>query len=479
MRAGLRNGTHDAIVVGSGPNGLSAAVALAQAKRSVLVLEAAGTIGGGIRSCELTLPGFVHDIAATIYPLAAASPFFRQLDLTRYGFELVHPLAPLAHPLDDGTAALLERSIEATGETLGVDADAYRRLMGPLVADWENLTDHLLARRVVPRNPAALCRFVWRSLRSAKGFAEGVFQTDRARALFGGIAAHSALPLEQSPTAGFALFLGAIGHAVGWPMAKGGSQNLANALASCFRSLGGEIATNTPIDSLEGLPSSAAVLFDLSPHQLVQIVGQRLPGGYRRGLERYRYGPGVFKMDWALDGPVPWTAHECLRAGTVHIGGTLDEIAAAERAVWDGQHPEKPFVILAQQTLFDTTRAPQGKHTAWAYCHVPEGSTFDMSERIEGQIERFAPGFRDRILARSVMAPARLREINANWAGGVATGGVHDLRQLLARPVFRRVSYAMPGKRFFICSASTPPGGGVHGMCGYLAARAALRVRAR
>ena len=422
-----------------------------------------------------TLPGFVHDICSAIHPLAVGSPFLSTLPLSEHGLEWIHPLAPLAHPFDDGTAALLERSVEATCETIGDDASAYRKLMAPLVADWDKLAVELLGPLRPPRHPLALARFGLRAIRSARGLAEAVFRGERARALFAGTAAHSILPLERSLTAGVSLVLGISGHAVGWPMPRGGSQRISDALASYLRSLGGEIVTLTPVESVDELKPSRVILLDLTPRQLLRIADHRLPTRYRRKLQRYRYGPGVFKVDWALEGPIPWKATECARAGTVHLGGTIEEIAAAEGAVWKGQHPERPFVLLAQQSLFDPTRAPEGKHTAWAYCHVPNGSTFDMTDRIERQIERFAPGFRDLILGRSTMSPEGLEEYNANYVGGDIIGGVQDLRQHFARPTLSLSPYVTPARGLYICSSSTPPGGGVHGMCGYFAARAALR----
>ncbi|MCC7354550.1 MAG: NAD(P)/FAD-dependent oxidoreductase [Anaerolineae bacterium] len=467
--------TADAVVVGSGPNGLAAAITLALGGCSVIVLEAKETIGGGSRSAELTLPGFIHDVCSTAHPLAVASPFFRTLPLAEHGLEWVQPPAPLAHPFDDGTASVLERSIEATGETLGPDAQAYRRLLEPLVAGWDDLAADLLGPLRVPRHPFLLARFGLHAIRPARGLAQSLFTGERARAFFGGMSGHSMMPLEQPLTAAFGLVLGASGHAVGWPVARGGSQKIADALASYLRSLGGEIVTAKPVETMKDLPPARAILFDVTPRQLLRIAGDRLPAGYRRKLAGYRYGPGVFKIDWALDGPIPWRAAACARAGTLHLGGTLAEIAASERAVWRGEHAERPYILLVQQSLFDPTRAPQGKHTAWAYCHVPHGSTCDMTGRIEAQVERFAPGFRDLILARSVRSAADMEQYNPNYVGGDINGGLQDFRQHFTRPMLRLVPYSTPVKGLYICSSSTPPGGGVHGMCGYFAARAALR----
>ncbi len=445
----------------------------------MLVVEAEQSIGGGCRSDELTLPGFVHDRCSAIHPLAVASPFFRSVPLAEHGLELIHPPAPLAHPLDDGTAVMLERSVDATAAHLGPDGAAWRGLMAPFVRDAEAIIDGTLAPLRVPRHPLALGRFGLSAVRSAAGLANGTFTGDRARGLFAGMAAHSMLRLDQSPSAAFGLVLGLLGHSAGWPLARGGSQAIADALASHLRSLGGQIATDRRVQSLDEFPPDALVMLDVTPRQVLQIAGHRLPAGYRRRLAGYRYGPGVFKLDLALDGPIPWTAPQCARAATVHLGGTMAEIAAAEATVAAGGHPDRPYVLVAQQSLFDPSRASDGKHTVWAYCHVPNGSPVDMTDRIESQIERFAPGFRDLIIARSAMGPGEIERHNTNYVGGDINGGIQDLRQLFTRPVARLVPYSTPLENVYICSSSTPPGGGVHGMCGYYAAKAALRAASR
>lgn len=467
--------TYDAVVVGAGPNGLATAITLARAGCSVAVFEGEATVGGGARTAELTLPGFRHDICSAIHPLGVASPFFRSLPLEDYGLAWIFPPAALAHPLDDGSAALLVQSIEATAEHLEADAKAYLKLMKPLVSDWQRLEKDVLGPIRFPKHPWCLARFGWYGLPPATHIAGRLFVGERARGLFAGLAAHAIMPLEKWTTAAFGLILGILGHVVGWPMPRGGSQSIAEALASYLRSLGGEIFTGQPVQALDALPSARAVLCDVTPRQLLRLAGSRLPRSYRARLERYRYGPGVFKIDWALAAPIPFRNPECGGAGTVHLGGTLAEIAAGERAIWNGEHPERPFVLLAQQSRFDTTRAPEGKHTAWAYCHVPNGSTVDMTETIERQVERFAPGFRDDILARHTMTTAELERYNPNYIGGDINGGVQDLLQQFARPVLRWVPYATPVEGLYLCSSATPPGGGVHGMCGYHAARAALR----
>jgi phytoene dehydrogenase-like protein len=466
---------YDAVVVGAGPNGLAAAICLARAQRSVLLVEARPTIGGGCRSAELTRPGFVHDVCSAIHPMGVLSPFLRTLPLTDFGLQWVHPPAPLAHPLDDGPAAVLERSIDATCATLGSDGEAYQRLMAPLVNDADSLVPDFLGPLRLPGKPLSLARFGFSAVRSATGLANSLFRVPAARALFAGCAAHSCLRLEQPISAAIGLVLMLAGHVAGWPLARGGSQAIADALARYFESLGGEIETDRRIDAFSELPSAAAVLFDVTPKQLARICKDELPAGYRRRLDRYRYGPGVFKLDLALDGPIPWKDPSCARAATVHLGGTLEEIAAVEAAVIEGRHPERPYVLVAQQSLFDASRAPPGQHTAWAYCHVPSGSTVDMTDRIEAQLQRFAPGFRDRIAARSRMSTADFEAYNSNYVGGDIAGGVTDLGQLFARPVARAVPYQTPTRGIYICSSSTPPGAGVHGMCGYFAAKAALR----
>ena len=465
----------DAIVVGSGPNGLAAAIELARAGLSVTLLEGADTIGGGARSAELTLPGFVHDVCSAIYPLGIGSPFFSTLPLTDHGLEWIHPPAPLAHPLDDGTAVMLERSPQETGMHLGEDSVAYRELMGPLVEEWPKLAGEILAPPHIPGHPLLLARFARHGVRSAQALAEGRFTGRRARALLAGLAAHSFLPLDQPPSAAVGLVLGLLGHAVGWPVSRGGAARLSGALAAYFESLGGRIETSAPVRSLDELPQARPILLDVTPRQLIQIAGDRLGSRYRKQLQSYRYGPGVFKVDWALSGPIPWRSADCARAGTVHLGGALEEIALGEKEVWRGRHPEKPFVLLAQQSLFDSSRAPDGKHTGWAYCHVPNGSTVDMTEAIEGQVERFAPGFRELILARSTRTAAEYQRYNPNFIGGDINGGVQDLAQILGRPVLKSDPYATDLEGVYLCSSSTPPGGGVHGMCGYHAARSALR----
>lgn len=469
---------HDAIIVGSGPNGLAAAITLAQAGLSVLLLEAKETVGGGTRSAELTLPGFTHDICSAIHPLGMASPFFASLPLAQYGLRWIQPDLPLAHPLDDGTAAVLARGVAETAVSFPITADqaAYQKLFTPFVTNWDKVLHEFLGPLRPPRYPFAMAQFGLQAIRSATGLAQRAFSGDHARALFAGLAAHAIMPLEHPTTAAFGLMLGMLGHAVGWPLPQGGSHQISQAMAAYFVALGGEIRTSHPVQSLAELPPAKAVLLDVTPRQLLQLAGDQLPLRYRQRLERYRYGPGVFKVDWALDGPIPWTAAACRRAGTVHVGGTLPEVAASERGMWTGGKGvvERPFVLVTQQSLFDPSRAPAGKQTGWAYCHVPHGSTADRTEAIEQQIERFAPGFRETVLARSARNTQAIHAYNPNYIGGDINGGVQDIRQLWSRPLLRWPPYSTPIPGVFLCSASTPPGGGVHGMCGFHAARSAL-----
>jgi phytoene dehydrogenase-like protein len=464
---------YDAIIVGSGPNGLAAAITLARAGCSVVVFEAAETAGGGTRSAALTLRGFTHDVCSAVHPLALASPFFAALPLADHGLSWAQPPAPLAHPLDGGQVIMVERSVQQTADGLGHDGRAYRALMEPLVANWNDLSKSLLGPLRFPSHPLKLARFGLHAFRSARGLARSLFEHAPARALFAGMAAHSVLPLESPASAAFGLVLGITAHAVGWPVPRGGSQKIADSLVACLRSAGGEVVTNLQVTALDQLPASRVVLCDLTPRQLLRLAGSQLTPGYRSRLSRYRYGPGVFKLDWALSGPIRWQAAECRRAATLHLGGTLEEIAASERAPWEGRSAERPFVLVVQPSLFDTTRAPEGKHTAWAYCHVANGSKEDMTARIEAQVERFAPGFKELVLARSVLSPAALERHNPNLVGGDISGGANNLAQLFTRPTFRLYRTSSP--ELYLCSASTPPGGGVHGMCGYFAAQAALK----
>jgi phytoene dehydrogenase-like protein len=465
---------YDAVVVGSGPNGLSAAITLQQAGLSVLLLEAKKEIGGGLRSASLTLPGYTHDVCSAIHPLAAGSPFFQTLPLASHGLEYIYPTLSAAHPFDDGTAAVLGKSVKETAASLGLDSGAYLQLIQPIVDDWPGLAADVLGPLHFPKHPIALAQFGLKALTSAT-FLGKRFQTQEARGLWAGMAAHSIQPLAHLTTSAIGLVLMAVGHIQGWPIPRGGSQSIANALASYFRFLGGKIETGFEVQSLDQLPAAKAVLFDVTPRQLLKIAGHQFSSLYQWQLERYRYGMGVFKVDWALDGPIPFTAPECHQAGTIHLGNTLEEITANEQATWKGKHPEQPFVLLAQQSLFDASRAPKGKHTAWAYCHVPNGSKVDRTEAIEKQVERFAPGFRERILARSTMNTAQLEAYNSNYIGGDINGGVIDIGQLFTRPALRSSPYRTSAKGLYLCSSSTPPGGGVHGMCGFHAAKRALQ----
>jgi phytoene dehydrogenase-like protein len=466
---------YDVIVIGAGPNGLSAAIEVARAGLAVCVLEANERIGGGVRTEEFTLPGFLHDVCSAIHPMAILSPFFQKLHLKQWGLQWIFSPAALAHPLPDGSAAILYNDINRTVESLGNDADKWRKLFTPFTHTPFSFFSEILRPIRIPRKPFLMARFGQLALRSCVDIIESNFSHQHARALFAGCAGHSSLALQARGSAAFGLALAIAGHAVGWPLPAGGSQKIADALAACLQSSGGEITTGHKVNSLRDLPQARCYIFDVTPRQLLNIAGDGFPSHYRDKLSKFQYGPGVFKMDWALSAPIPWKNPDCSQAATVHVGGTMEEVAQAEAEVWANKHPEKPFVLLAQQSLFDTTRAPAGKHTAWGYCRVPNGSNVDMAEIIERQIERFAPGFRDVILGRHTMSTMQLEAHNANLIGGDIAGGANNLGQFLARPTLRWNPYATPNSKIFICSSSTPPGGGVHGMSGYLAARAALR----
>jgi phytoene dehydrogenase-like protein len=465
---------YDAVVVGSGPNGLAAAITLQQTGLSVLLLENKKEIGGGLSTQQLTLPGFLHDTCSAIHPLAAGSPFFKAIPLSEHGLHFVDPTIAVAHPFDDGSSAVLTRSINETAHLLGNDEKAYLDLMQVIVEDWPRIDKDLLGPLHIPKEPLATARFGIKAISSALRLSKR-FSTKQGKGLWAGMAAHSIQPLSNYATSAIGLVLMAAGHLQGWPIPIGGSQSIAKALASYFVSLGGTIETGVFVKSLKQLPSADAILFDITPRQLLEIAGHSFSSFYRWQLKRYRYGMGVFKVDWALDDQIPFSSQECRSAGTVHLGNTLEEIAESEQAASNGQHPDKPFVLLAQQSLFDTTRAPNGKHTAWAYCHVPNGSTADMTEAIEKQVERFAPGFKDRIIGRHTMNTRQLQDYNPNYIGGDINGGIIDLGQLFTRPALRYSPYRTSTKGIYICSSSTPPGGGVHGMCGYHSAKQALK----
>lgn len=467
---------YDAVIIGSGPNGLAAAIELAQNGCSVKVFEAEDTIGGGTRTRELTLPGFKHDVCSAIHPMAAASPFLRSLPLEEHGLEWIHPPYPLAHPLDDGPAAILYRSLDDTVLELGEDGDAYRKLFEPFVHNWEKLAPQLLAPlSLLPATPVLMARFGIKALQSAERLVQSGFSTKRAKALFGGLAAHSILPLDFSTTSAIGLVLGTVGHHIGWPFPRGGSHAITKAMASYFKSLGGEIETGMSVTSPDQLPESKTIFFNTTPAQILSIAGNRLSKSYEEKLKKFRYGAGVFKIDLALDGPIPWSDAECAKAGTVHVCGTFEEIQASEACLKKDTHPEKPYVLVAQQSLFDDSRAPEGKHTCWAYCHVPNGSDKDMTEPILNQIERFAPGFRDLIIGQHTMNTQAMESYNANYIGGDINGGRQDITQLFTRPAGLFHPYHIPDTNMYISSSSTPPGGGVHGMCGYHAAQSALK----
>jgi phytoene dehydrogenase-like protein len=466
---------YDVVVVGAGPNGLSAAIEVARAGLAVRVFEANKKIGGGVRTEELTLPGFLHDVCSAIHPMAILSPFFQKLHLKQWGLQWIFSTAAVAHPLPDGSAAILYKDINRTLVNLGKDADNWRKLFTPFTRSPFSFFSEILRPIRIPRRPFLMARFGRLALRSCVDLVQRNFSDPHAQALFAGCAGHSSLALHARGSAAFGLALAIAGHAVGWPLPVGGSQKIAEALAACLQTSGGEIETGHKVNSLRDLPEARCYIFVVTPRQLLQIAEEGLPSHYRDQLSRFQYGPGVFKMDWALRAPIPWKNQDCLQAATVHIGGTMEQIARAEADVLENKHPENPFVIVAQQSLFDATRAPAGKHTAWGYCHVPNGSNVDMAERIERQIERFAPGFRDVILSRHTMSTVQMETHNANLVGGDIAGGANNLTQFLARPALRWNPYATPNSKIFICSSSTPPGGGVHGMSGYLAARTALR----
>jgi phytoene dehydrogenase-like protein len=471
----LSSGDYDVVVVGSGPNGLSAAIALQKAGLRILLIESASGVGGNMRSAELTLPGFIHDIGAAIHPMAAGSPFFESLPLTEFGLEYIFPEYAAAHPFDDGTATVFESSVHKTASGLGIDGDSYIKLFSRLVDEWPMIDSDVLGPLRIPQHPMAMIHFGMKAFLSAETLAQKYFKGKNAKGLFAGMAAHGILPFSKITSAAAGLVLMIQGHRKGWPLIKGGTQQLANALSSYFTSIGGQIQTDCRIEKLKDLPDARAVMLDLSPEQVLRIAGYSFSSFYANQLRKYRYGMGVYKIDWALDAPIPFTAPSCRMAGTIHLGNTYAEIASNEQLTADGQHPEKPFVLLAQQSLFDPTRAPAGKHTAWAYCHVPNGSEHKMQTQIEKQVERFAPGFRDRILASHTMDTKELEEFNANNVGGTINGGEQDIRQLFTRPALRLSPYRTPVKGIYLCSASTPPGGGVHGMCGFQAAKRVLK----
>lgn len=471
-----KNEHYDSVIIGSGPNGLSAGIALAQKGLSVLIVEGADTVGGGMRTDELTLPGFHHDICSAVHPMAYSSPYLKELPLDKHGLEWIVPEASVAHPLDDEEAVLFSKSIDETAQNLGVDSKKYKKLMAPFAERAADLLADSLKPLGFPKNPGIFLRFGLQAFQPASFYAAHTFKGARAKALFAGCAAHSVLPFDKLFSTAIGLMLITAGQIENWPIAKGGSRNIATALTSYFKNLGGEIRVSTKIDDFRELPKAKTYIFDTDPRQLANIAGEQLPSSYKNKLYNYRYGPGVFKIDYALDGPIPWKDPRCLKASTVHVGGSINEIKASEKAVWQGKHSRKPFVLVSQQSLFDESRAPSGKYTGWAYCHVPHGSKMDMSDSIEDQIEHFAPGFRDIILAKRSMNTDDLYAYNPNYLGGAITGGASDIFQLFSRPVSLLDPYATPNPHIFICSASTPPGGGVHGMSGFHAAQRVLKA---
>jgi phytoene dehydrogenase-like protein len=466
--------SYDAVIVGSGPNGLAAAVELSRTGLSTLLIEAHQEPGGGARTLELTEPGYLHDVCSTVHPLGIGSPYFRALQLERYGLTWIQSPTPVVHVMGDGSAVELHRSVEETAAGLGADGPAYSALIDPFVNRFHELAEMVLAGIRIPRSPLLFARFGLAALQSMTGLAERRFRGERASALLAGIAAHAMVPLDAPASSSFGLVLASAAHAVGWPIARGGSRSIVAALLEAFREHGGEVVTGFSVERIDQLPRARAYLFDVSPKSLLRIAGDRLDARYRRGLQRFRHGPGVFKLDWALRGPVPWRDPACRRAATVHLSGTLQQVAEAEAAAHKGISPHRPFVLFVQPTLFDSTRAPPGMHIGWAYCHVPHGSDVDASEAIEAQVERAAPGFRDLVIRRRAVTARELEHYNPNFVGGDIAGGSPDLRQLFFRPVIRLDPYATSAADIFLCSSSTPPGGGVHGMCGFWAARSAL-----
>lgn len=471
----MENKQYDAVIIGSGPNGLAAAVELARNGQQVLVLEGADQVGGGTRTAELTLPGFQHDYCSAVHPLGVLSPFFRTLPLEDYGLKWIFPEASVAHPLDDGPAVIFYRDLDKTRENLGLDGGAWEKMVRPFLREPEKLLADILGPLSMPKTPLRMARFGLKAIWPADQLAQHLFREPATRGFFAGLAAHSVLPLDKLFTSAIGLLFAISGHLTEWPVAAGGSAHISRALADYLIDLGGDIRTGHLVTELEDLPEARVYLFDTDPMQLAEIAGPVLPATYVRRLQKFNYGPGSFKLDWALAGPIPWKDERCGQASTVHLGGTLPEIAASEKDAWLGRHSERPFVLLCQQSHFDPLRAPVGKHTGYAYCHVPFGSTVDMTDAVERQVERFAPGFRDLILARHITNTQGFARYNLNYRGGSISGGSNDITQLFTRPVARFNPYTTPNPRIFICSASTPPGGGVHGMCGYHAARAALR----
>ena len=473
MSSSLSN--YDAFVIGSGPNGLAAAIALAQQGLKVKIFESKDSVGGGTRTLELREPGFKHDICSAVHPTAVSSPFFNTLPLSDYGLEWIHPDFPVAHPLEDGEAVIAEKSFENTLERLGADSKNYRKLFKEFVDSWQYLSKDLFGTLRIPNHPLAMMRFGWYGMFSSNLLSSSFFKLDRTKAYFAGLAAHSILPLENAFTASFGLVLGTTVHSVGWPIAKNGSHSITKALAGFFEFLGGEIELNTHIESLEEFPANKPILFDLTPQQITTIADSKIPDSLKERLLRYNYGPGAFKVDFALSEPVPWLNEECKKAGTLHLGGSMEELAYSEKDVWKGIHSEKPYVLVSQPSVFDETRAPKGKHVLWSYCHVPNGSTEDMEERIINQIERYAPGFRDIIISTSTMTAMDFEKYNPNYIGGDINGGAQNLKQLFGRPLIKWDPYKLPVDHLYICSSSTPPGGGVHGMSGFNAARSVLK----